>query len=50
MARFCDEIAGKCGEVVEEGKEVEGGKGKELVDRVAEEAGDCCVPKKKEAL
>jgi hypothetical protein len=44
MARFCDEVAGKCGEVWEEG---EGGVGKDLVDRVAEEAGDCCVPKKK---
>ncbi|TVY91324.1 putative pterin-4-alpha-carbinolamine dehydratase [Lachnellula willkommii] len=44
MARFCDEVAGRCGEVedvVEDGEV-----GRELVDRVGVEAGDCCVPKK----
>lgn len=45
MAKFCDEAALKFGEVVEEGDE--GGLGKDLVDRVATEAGDCCVPKTK---
>lgn len=45
MVRFCDEKAGECGEVVveDEGK----GIGRDLVDRVAVEGGDCCVPKKK---
>ncbi|RDL31440.1 uncharacterized protein BP5553_09649 [Venustampulla echinocandica] len=56
MARFCDEQAEKCGEVVQEEGEgekegVKGGEdgdvGKGLVDRVASEAGDCCVPKGK---
>jgi len=48
MARFCDEIAGKCGEVEDFGVDVleEGEVGRELVDRVGVEAGDCCVPKK----
>lgn len=44
MAKFCDEVAGRCGEVedvVEDGEV-----GRELVDRVGAEAGDCCVPKK----
>ncbi|KAH8667559.1 transcriptional coactivator/pterin dehydratase [Tricladium varicosporioides] len=46
MARFCDEAAGKYGEVeplVE--TEQEGDVGKGLVDQVAVVAGDCCVPK-----
>ena len=46
MARFCDEKAGECGEVVVE-DEGKGSVGRELVDRVAIEGGDCCVPKKK---
>lgn len=46
MAKFCDEAALKFGEVVEEVEEA-GGLGKDLVDRVAVEAGDCCVPKTK---
>ncbi|KUJ14434.1 transcriptional coactivator/pterin dehydratase [Mollisia scopiformis] len=45
MARFCDERARECGEVEGEGKGETGGVGKELVDRVASEGGDCCVPK-----
>ncbi|CZR63903.1 related to pterin-4-alpha-carbinolamine dehydratase [Phialocephala subalpina] len=48
MARFCDEKAKECGEVVEEdgsGDRMETQKG--LVDRVASEGGDCCVPKGK---
>lgn len=44
MARFCDEKAEECGELVVEGKE--GVVGKELADRVATEGADCCVPKK----
>ncbi|KAG9231699.1 transcriptional coactivator/pterin dehydratase [Amylocarpus encephaloides] len=47
MARFCDEAAATFGEVYEEGSEEEGGLGKDLVDRVGVEAGDCCVPKEK---
>ncbi|PVH73329.1 transcriptional coactivator/pterin dehydratase [Cadophora sp. DSE1049] len=46
MARFCDEKAGECGEVVVE-DDSKGGVGRELVDRVAVEGGDCCVPKGK---
>ncbi|CAG8984098.1 hypothetical protein HYALB_00010598 [Hymenoscyphus albidus] len=46
MAKFCDEAALKFGEVIEDVEE-EGGLGMDLVDRVATEAGDCCVPKKK---
>ncbi|KAH7386220.1 pterin 4 alpha carbinolamine dehydratase [Cadophora sp. MPI-SDFR-AT-0126] len=46
MARFCDEKAGECGEIVVE-DDGKGGVGKELVDRVVSEGGDCCVPKKK---
>ncbi|KAG4431920.1 hypothetical protein IFR05_012590 [Cadophora sp. M221] len=49
MARFCDEKAAECGEVVTEGVE-EKGVGRELVDRVAVEGGDCCVPKGKGSL
>jgi 4a-hydroxytetrahydrobiopterin dehydratase len=48
MARFCDEKAGELGEVVVEAKAAggeEGGVGRELVERVGVEAGDCCVPK-----
>ncbi|TVY17220.1 putative pterin-4-alpha-carbinolamine dehydratase [Lachnellula arida] len=44
MARFCDEVAGRCGEVedvVEDGEV-----GRDLVERVGVEAGDCCVPNK----
>jgi len=44
MARFCDEKAEECGELVVE--EAEGELEKELVDRVATEGADCCVPKK----
>lgn len=48
MAKFCDQMAKECGEVeVEAGKDEGSDKGKELVDRVASEGGDCCVPKKK---
>jgi len=69
MARFCDEKAAVCGEIVgvqkegerESGKESkegagdwkgEGGggkdgKGRELMDMVVIEGGNCCVPKKK---
>ncbi|KAL2065697.1 hypothetical protein VTL71DRAFT_3367 [Oculimacula yallundae] len=47
MARFCDEKAGECGELVVEEGEGGGGVGKDLVDRVAVEGGDCCVPKNK---
>ncbi len=47
MARFCDEKALEYGEVVVEGEVQVSGVGKELVDRVATEGGDCCVPKKK---
>jgi 4a-hydroxytetrahydrobiopterin dehydratase len=54
MAKFCDEKAMECGEVEVVDGENEGGmtnlKGKELVGRVVEEGGDCCVPKKKGAL
>lgn len=50
MARFCDEQAQDCGELVsevdEEG-EKEGGVGRELVDRVGVEGEGCCVPKGK---
>lgn len=50
MARFCDVKAVECGEVVQQeekdGSEVARG----LVDRVAVEGGDCCVPKKKQEL
>ncbi len=47
MARFCDEKARECGEVEVEAQEGEEGlRGKELVDRVEEEGGDCCVPPK----
>ncbi|KAH8802702.1 transcriptional coactivator/pterin dehydratase [Xylogone sp. PMI_703] len=46
MARYCDEIAAKCGEVEVPPEEV-GGVGKDLADQVADVAGDCCVPKKK---
>jgi 4a-hydroxytetrahydrobiopterin dehydratase len=49
MARFCDEKAAECGEVVQEG-ESSGGVGKELADRVASEGKDCCVPKKDAAV
>lgn len=49
MARFCDEVAAKCGEVEPAPEELDqkGGRGKELADTVAATAGDCCVPKKK---
>jgi 4a-hydroxytetrahydrobiopterin dehydratase len=49
MARFCDEKALECGEVVQEEKREDGGNsvGEELVGRVVVEGGDCCVPKKK---
>lgn len=48
MARLCDEVAEKCGEVeIIAQSEQEGGVGKGLVDQVAVEAGDCCVPKSK---
>jgi hypothetical protein len=44
MARFCDEVAGRCGEVVEEEKENgERGEGRELVDRVGEGGGLLCA-------
>lgn len=44
MAAFCDEKAREMGEVEgEEGGDV----GRELVDRVSVEGGDCCVPKGK---
>ncbi|KAF4625853.1 hypothetical protein G7Y89_g12315 [Cudoniella acicularis] len=46
MARFCDEAAEKCGEVVVEEGETQPEMGKDLADRVADEAGDCCIPKK----
>ena len=47
MARFCDEQAAVCGELVVDGEEQgAGGIGKELADRAAGEGGDCCVPKK----
>lgn len=45
MARFCDEKAKECGEVEGDGGGMETQKG--LVDRVASEGGDCCVPKGK---
>lgn len=45
MARFCDEKAKECGEIEVQEGEMETQKG--LVDRVASEGGDCCVPKKK---
>jgi len=45
MARFCDEKASECGEVVVEGEKGDGGDGRGLVERVVEEGGDCCVPK-----
>lgn len=50
MARFCDRVAGECKEIKVEDVEEDGdggGKEKELVERVSEVAGDCCVPKKK---
>ncbi|RFU24641.1 hypothetical protein B7463_g11698, partial [Scytalidium lignicola] len=50
MARYCDEIAAKYGEVElspEENETAKGGQGKDLADKVAAAAGDCCVPKKK---
>ena len=49
MAKFCDDVATRFGEVVEQDPENEGGVGKDLVDRVGKEAGDCCVPKGKES-
>ena len=48
MARFCDEKAAECGEVVQEGES--SGVGKELADRVAAEGKNCCVPKKGAAV
>ena len=45
MARFCDGKAEECGELLVEGGE-QLGVGKELVNRVAVEGGDCCVPKR----
>jgi len=49
MARFCDEKAKECGEVEVVKVEGQGGDevGRELVGRVVESSGDCCVPKKK---
>ena len=47
MARYCDEQALACGEVVE-AVESESTVGKELADRVAAEGAECCVPKKKQ--
>ncbi|XMA14945.1 hypothetical protein WAI453_007736 [Rhynchosporium graminicola] len=44
MARFCDEKARECGEVI---NTEESGLGKDLADRVAVEGGDCCMPKGK---
>ncbi|KAK0111385.1 hypothetical protein ONS95_001746 [Cadophora gregata] len=46
MARFCDGKAGECDEVVVE-DDGRGDVGRDLVDRVAVEGGDCCDPKKK---
>jgi 4a-hydroxytetrahydrobiopterin dehydratase len=47
MARYCDEQAEICGELIVEG---EGSRvGKDLADVVASEGKDCCVPKKKES-
>ncbi len=45
MARFCDEKAADCGEIVQEAER--SGVRKELADRVASEGKDCCVPKSK---
>jgi 4a-hydroxytetrahydrobiopterin dehydratase len=42
MARFCDEKALECGEVV--GERGEGEAERELVKRVVGEGGNCCVP------
>lgn len=49
MAKFCDEKARECGEVEvqEEGEEEGNGNvGRELVDKIEIEGGECCVPGK----
>jgi 4a-hydroxytetrahydrobiopterin dehydratase len=46
MARYCDEQAEICGELIVEGEG--SGVGKDLADIVASEGKDCCVPKKKD--
>jgi 4a-hydroxytetrahydrobiopterin dehydratase len=47
MARYCDEQAQACGEIVEGAEAASASTvGKELADRVATEGKDCCVPKK----
>ena len=43
MAKYCDEQAERCGELVSAETSAVG---KELADRVATEGGDCCMPKK----
>lgn len=51
MARFCDQQAEAYVELPTEAKVDERADvGKELADRVAIEGGDCCVPKKPDAI